>query len=186
MRIISGSLKGKKINYIKDLNTRPLKDSVRENIFNILKHSNLLGVKLEKSNILDLYSGTGSFGVECISRGAGNVTFVEKNRNTFFILDKNLTDLSIKNKSNIFNDTVEKALNKNKSKKFDIFFLDPPFLDKNLIQNLNLIKQNKMYKKKHIIVIHREKKTKDDFDTNINIMKIKTYGRSKIIFAIFN
>ena len=44
----------------------------------------------------------------------------------------------------------------------------------------------KIQDKKHILVIHREKKTKDDFDTNINIMKIKTYGRSKIIFAIFN
>ena len=54
MRIISGSLKGKTINFIKNSNTRPLKDSVRENIFNILKHSNLIRVNIENSNILDL------------------------------------------------------------------------------------------------------------------------------------
>ena len=54
----------------KSKKTRPLKDSVRENIFNILMHSNLIKVNLKNANILDLYSGIGSFGIECISRGA--------------------------------------------------------------------------------------------------------------------
>ena len=64
MRIISGKLKGKSIAFIKSSVTRPLKDSVKENIFNIISHSNLLNVNLEKSNILDLYSGIGSFGLD--------------------------------------------------------------------------------------------------------------------------
>ena len=76
MRIISGKLKGKSLKFIKNLNTRPLKDSVKENIFNILEHSNLIDIKFEKSDILDLYSGFGSFGIECISRGAQKVSFV--------------------------------------------------------------------------------------------------------------
>ena len=173
MRIISGSLKGKKISFVKNTDTRPLKDSVRENIFNILKHSSILDVKLEKAKILDLYSGIGSFGVECISRGASNVTFVEKNRKTFLILKKNLIDLSINSKADLFNDCVDEALNKNRNKKYDIFFIDPPFLDKNLVQNLNFLKRNKMFKKKHLLILHREKKTVDNFDTNINIIKIK-------------
>ena len=74
MRIISGELKGKSINYLKNSNTRPLKDSVRENIFNILKHSFSINVKVENSNILDLYSGIGSFGIESLSRYAKKVT----------------------------------------------------------------------------------------------------------------
>ena len=78
MRIISGYLKGKSIIFLKNSNTRPLKDSVKENIFNILKHSNLMNINIEKANILDLYSGIGSFGIECISRGAEKDTFVEK------------------------------------------------------------------------------------------------------------
>ena len=81
MRIISGKLKGKSISYLRSLNTRPLKDSVKENIFNVLSHSNLLNIKLEQSNVLDLYAGIGSFGIEFISRGAKKVTFVEKNIN---------------------------------------------------------------------------------------------------------
>ena len=80
MRIVGGKLKGKNILFIKSLTTRPLKDSVKESIFNIINHSNLLNTKVENSNILDLYSGIGSFGIECISRGANRITFVEKNK----------------------------------------------------------------------------------------------------------
>ena len=88
MRIISGSLKGKSISYIKSLTTRPLKDIVKENIFNIIKHSKLLSVSLENSHVLDLYSGVGSFGLECLSRGARKVKFVEENHKVAQILKK--------------------------------------------------------------------------------------------------
>ena len=88
MRIIAGKFKGKKIYFSKSKITRPLKDSVRENIFNILKHSSKINVNIENSNILDLYSGIGSFGLECISRGAKKVTFVEKDSATIEILKK--------------------------------------------------------------------------------------------------
>ena len=78
MRIISGLLKGKNIFFVKNSKTRPLKDSVKENIFNIIKHSNFTSIRIERSKVLDLYSGVGSFGIECISRGANKVFFVEK------------------------------------------------------------------------------------------------------------
>ena len=103
MRIISGFLKGKRIKYTKNIITRPLRDSVKENIFNILRHSNSIKIKIEKANVLDLYSGVGSFGIECISRGAKKVTFVEQNKNAASILENNLTDLSIL-KKNIHDD----------------------------------------------------------------------------------
>ena len=80
MRIISGKFKGKNIIFLKSETTRPLKDSVKENIFNIMDHSNLINVSIEKSNILDLYSGIGSFGLECLSRGAKTITFVENEK----------------------------------------------------------------------------------------------------------
>ena len=64
MRIISGNFKGKKIILPKDNLTRPLKDLTKESIFNIIKHSKLLNIELKNSNILDLFSGVGSFGLE--------------------------------------------------------------------------------------------------------------------------
>mgnify|MGYP000689701362 FL=1 len=72
MRIISGEFKKKKILSPNNSNTRPLKDLTKESIFNIIKHTKKFKVKLENSNILDLYSGIGSFGIECISRKAKN------------------------------------------------------------------------------------------------------------------
>ena len=68
MRVISGSLKGKKIIHLQSSNTRPLKDLVKESIFNIILHSNLFSISLKNSRVFDLYSGIGSFGIECISR----------------------------------------------------------------------------------------------------------------------
>ena len=89
MRIISGNFKGKKILLPKDKLTRPLKDLTKESIFNIIKHSKLLNVKLEQANILDLFSGVGSFGLECLSRGAATVTFLENYKEVSTILKKN-------------------------------------------------------------------------------------------------
>ena len=67
MRIIGGNFKGKKILDPKDKETRPLKDLTKESIFNIIKHSNKLKINLLSSNVLDLFSGVGSFGIECLS-----------------------------------------------------------------------------------------------------------------------
>ena len=102
MRIISGNFKGKKILLPKDKLTRPLKDLTKESIFNILKHSKLLNVELENSNILDLFSGVGSFGLECLSRGAKNVTFLESYTEVLSVLKKNIDNLKSakSNKSN--------------------------------------------------------------------------------------
>jgi 16S rRNA (guanine966-N2)-methyltransferase len=186
MRIISGTLKGKSINFLKNSKTRPLKDAVRENIFNILRHSSLVKTKLENANILDLYSGVGSFGIESISRGAEKVTFIEKDYNASNILKDNLTKLSVIKKSKIFNDKIENILIKGIKEKFHIIFLDPPYADNSFCNNLKLIKKNKIFKTKHIVIIHREKKTDDNFNDLLNVIETKIYGRSKIIFGVFN
>ncbi len=185
MRIISGLYKGKSINFLKNSSTRPLKDMVKENIFNILSHSDLIKTNWTNSNILDAYSGIGSFGLECLSRGAKRVIFVEKDKNALRILKENLALLSIKDNALVFEYDVEMFLEIEKKKKFNIFFFDPPFSDKSFIKNLNFIKENKMYEKNHLVVIHRERKTEDNLDGHINIIMKKQYGRSKIIFGFF-
>ena len=88
MRIISGYLKGRKIFEPKDKNTRPLKDLTKESIFNIINHSNKFNIKIENSKILDLFSGVGSFGLEALSRGAEQITFVENYVNVIEVLKK--------------------------------------------------------------------------------------------------
>tara|TARA_B110000444_G_scaffold71361_1_gene67171 strand:+ start:1788 stop:2348 length:561 start_codon:yes stop_codon:yes gene_type:complete len=183
MRIISGDLKGKTIAFLKSSVTRPLKDSVKENIFNILKHSNLLTVNLKNSNILDLYSGIGSFGLECISRGAKRVTFVEKDKNAFSILNENLINLNIEERSTIIKENIEFFLKEGLFEKFEIIFLDPPFSDNSYLGILKTIRERKICKKNHIIIIHREKKSLDNFKDILHPLIVKQYGRSKIIFG---
>ena len=88
MRIISGNLRGKKILSPLDKSTRPLKDMVRESIFNIIEHSKKESVAIKNANVLDLFSGTGSFGIECLSRGAKQVIFFENYKESIKILKK--------------------------------------------------------------------------------------------------
>ena len=185
MRIISGKHKGKSIDFRKNNITRPLKDSVRENIFNILVHSNEIRINLLKSNVLDLYSGIGSFGLECISRGAKKVTFVEENIDSLNILKKNLLMLAIEKYTNVIEKKIELFLEESKNIKFNIFFLDPPFADRKFIENLRKIKLLKIYPLNHVVIIHRERKSNDNYEDILRIFKIKNYGRSKILFGNF-
>ena len=184
MRIISGTLKGKSINFLKNKNTRPLKDSVKESIFNILNHSNQIKTDIQNSNILDLYSGVGSFGIESLSRNAKRVTFIEKDINASNILKENLKKLSIFQKSKIFTDKIENVLSR-LEEKFNIFFLDPPFADENYFLNLELIKNRKIFEENHIVIIHREKRSKENFGNILHIVETKQYARSKIFFGKF-
>ena len=183
MRIIGGRLKGRIIQFLKTKNTRPLKDSVKENIFNILSHSNEINIELKNAFILDIYSGIGSFGLECLSRGAKLVTFVEIDSEASTILKENLLKLSISKQAEIIKNKIENI--KNWKKKYNIFFLDPPFKDLQFINNLKELKNQKIYNKNHLIIIHREKNSKDDFEGILKILNEKVYGRSKIIFALF-
>ena len=88
MRIISGKHKGKKVFQPIDKETRPLKDIARESIFNIIDHSNLFNIDIKNSHILDLFSGVGSFGLECLSRGALSATFFENYNKVLPVLKK--------------------------------------------------------------------------------------------------
>jgi 16S rRNA (guanine966-N2)-methyltransferase len=183
MRIIAGTFKGKKILEPKDTQTRPLKDLTKESIFNILNHSNKFKVNLRSSNILDLFSGVGSFGIECLSRGAKQLFFAEKYSAVLPILKKNLQSLKlIENYKIIEKDIYDINFFKSLEKKFDIIFMDPPYRDKNLNLLLDSIKNEKILNENGILVIHRHKDEKDLIPDRLKVIEEKKYGLSKIIF----
>tara|TARA_B100000780_G_scaffold219321_1_gene158415 strand:- start:134 stop:697 length:564 start_codon:yes stop_codon:yes gene_type:complete len=186
MRIISGSAKGKKIFEPKDLKTRPLKDLTKESIFNIILHSNKFNIVLENSNVLDLFSGVGSFGLECLSRGSSNLTFVENYNVVLPILKKNISNLHYQNNSLIIEDDIINKLNfKTFEKKFDIIFMDPPYKEKDLFDILNSIIETGILNTSGIIIIHRHKNDIDKFPDKLRILEDKTYGISRIIFCTY-
>ena len=184
MRIISGKYKGKKIFQPTDKATRPLKDLTKESIFNIIQHSNLIRIKIENSNILDLFSGVGSFGLECVSRKASNVIFYENYKNVLKILKKNIVHLRCGNKTKVSDlDIFDKNAFHSLNNQFEIIFLDPPYKEKKLTDLLKTIMELKLLKKNGIIIMHRHKKEKGNFPIEFNILLEKYYGISKIIFG---
>ena len=186
MRIITGKYRGKKIKYLNSLITRPLRDIVRENIFNLISHGKNINVNIEKSNVLDLYAGVGSFGIECISRNANKVVFVEKNQIAFSILKENVASLKFKENVRLVPSDVNFFLKKNKHfLKFDIIFFDPPYKDDEFVNCIKTLKDLNIVNKNHLIIIHREKKTKDNLKELMNILLLKKYGRSQLIFGSF-
>ncbi len=186
MRIISGKFKGKKIIQPKDIQTRPLKDLTKESIFNIIKHSNKFSINLKESEILDLFSGTGSFGIECLSREAKFVTFVENYLGILPILKKNLSSLEHIDNYEIIEKNIFSNLNfQFFKKKFDIIFLDPPYKEKKLEILINTIVNENILKKNGIVIIHRHKKENDNLTNILKIIEEKKYGISKIIFGSY-
>jgi len=183
MRIIAGDFRGKKILQPEDKFTRPLKDLTKESIFNIINHSNLININLKKSNILDLFSGVGSFGLECISRGALTVTFFENYINAIKILKLNISNMNIQKKIKIFEKNIfDEGSLESLDQKFVIIFIDPPFKEKKLNFLLKKIYKLKILEKNGLLIIHRHKKEEDKFPEEYKIIKEKTYGISKLIF----
>jgi len=129
MRVIGGSLKGRRLSAIKQqgnmTSLRPTTDRIKESLFNILSGGKF-DIKMEKARILDIFAGSGALGVEAISRGAKSCTFIEKNKACIRLLDTNLKICNIKNQTNIktFDAT---AFPLNLGKPYDLVFVDPPY-----------------------------------------------------------
>lgn len=181
MRIISGNIKGKKLLLPEPSITRPLKDSVKENIFNILLHNRDFRVNFENQTAIDFFAGSGSFGIECLSRGMTHVTFVEESnlvKNTLF---RNLSNnfekskFEIKNKNFFEIDVLPFIKNIMPS----IIFFDPPYKIKKLSSIFEIINSIKI--RDTIIILHIEKNINFDF-THFRKSLSRVYGLSKIIF----
>ena len=186
MRIISGQFKGQKINLPNDNETRPLKDMVKESIFNVIEHSNKIDFSIKNSIILDLFSGSGSFGLEAISRGAANVVFMENYSKVIKVLQKNINLLNCNEKCKLLNNDCIKYFESSEqfNENFDMIFLDPPYKEKKINLLIEKILEKEILKKNGLIVIHRHKKDDISLTNKLRIIDTRFYGISKIIFGI--
>ena len=123
MRVISGTLKGRKLVSFRGRHIRPTADRVREAIFNILSLS------WEEKEVLDLCAGTGGLGIEALSRGASRVVFVEHHPHALEVLGKNVRALALRGRCEILRLSVEEGIRllKRMKQSFDVAFLDPPY-----------------------------------------------------------
>ena len=175
MRIISGKYKGKILSGYDIDGTRPTMDRVKESLIASIQ------LKLPNAVILDLFTGSGSVGLEMISNGAKSAYLVDKNPLVIKVLRKNLEILKADEPIELINRSYEDALKlfKERNIKFDIIFLDPPY-KMNLTDNsIKLIQENDLLNKDGLIICEKEF---EEFDTyNYEIYKEKKYGSKKII-----
>ena len=185
MRIITGNLKGKKILFPNDKSTRPLRDMVKESIFNLIENSNKYSLKVEQSNILDLFAGSGSFGFECISRGAKKVAFFENYYKTLKILKRNILDLKLEDKCDVFEKDCFNFFQSTQisNMKYNIIFIDPPYKEKKINILLERILDEKILANKGIIIIHRHRKDDLIISGKFKILDTRIYGISKIMIG---
>ena len=184
MRVISGKFKKKKLLLPDPKITRPLRDYVKESLFNLLTHTKSLNFEFDKSIVLDIFSGSGSFGIECLSRGSERAIFIEKNKDTLSILKKNINNFLLNNQCGIiFDDFLKINLNEVLKENVNLIFLDPPFESTFLKEIFDKLRECHDQLSECLIMIHYEKNNDFKFDDYLNIVIKKKYGRSVIVFG---
>jgi len=171
MRIIAGESRGRKIKVPKGI--RPTQDRVRESIFNIL------GDRVVNKTILDLFAGSGSFGLEAISRGAREATFVEINPKVIEILRENIDTLGCTGRSKVIQADAIKTIKNLESdvQHPDIIFADPPYNKGFVDKVLGIIKAKDSFL---LLILEHSKEEKVDIgrtlrfgDTEVNVIESK-------------
>ena len=171
--IIAGKYKGRKLSYINNNDVRPTQAKVKKSIFDILG-------PLNNKNILDLYSGVGSFGIEALSRGASHLTCVEINPSVFKILLKNISNICKDDDVKLHRTSTDKFLNMN-NKKFDIIFADPPYGDFNFFDMRD--SAAKILYPNGIFCMEMRKTSLIENQDNV---RIKYYGNTQVVFWKIN
>jgi 16S rRNA (guanine966-N2)-methyltransferase len=155
MRVIGGTHRGRRLRTVGGLEVRPTSDRLRETLFNILAH------RIEGCRFLDICAGSGAVGVEALSRGASQATFIERSRRSCAVIEDNLTALGIARDATIINRDAREALKSlnRASEHFDIAFLDPPYASGTCNQVMNLLGSGSLLSDEAVVVVEHRAKT---------------------------
>lgn len=149
MRVISGSAKGTRLYGVKGLKLRPVEDSLKKSIFDSL------GARVEGVRVLDLFAGTGSFGIEALSRGASFCVFVESHAPAVRAIETNLDRAHLRERALVIVGKLPQALERLKGS-FGLIFIDPPFrIDTRLLEDVFSSIYQRSLLEKDGILIHR-------------------------------
>jgi 16S rRNA (guanine(966)-N(2))-methyltransferase RsmD len=179
MRITAGTMRGRRLKVPSGLALRPTSDKVKEALFNILSS------QIEGATLLDLYAGTGSIGIDALSRGARNVIFVEINKKHLQYLKANLASFHFGGQVEVFAADAVDFLRKAKKQKrsFDIIFMDPPYQSIEIEKILPMIQEGDMITDQGLVVIeHFHKKILPERVENLSFLKKYKYGETVLSF----
>jgi 16S rRNA (guanine966-N2)-methyltransferase len=180
MRVITGSAKGHRLKAPKGLSTRPMLDRVKEALFSVLE-----GYGPIRGQILDLYAGTGSLGIECLSRGAASADFVEQSRHVCTIINENLRHTRLEDRGKVHCTAVARYLQARRGiGSYDIIFMDPPYADPQIERTIALIVATGMGHGQSLLVVgHSPRVVLADDYQHLHRRKFRRLGDS--CFSIY-
>ncbi|QZY57110.1 16S rRNA (guanine(966)-N(2))-methyltransferase RsmD [Crassaminicella profunda] len=177
MRVIAGISKGMRLKSPKGLETRPTTDRVKESIFS------MINPYIIDSVVLDLFSGTGSLGIEALSRGAEKAYFVDCNKNSIKVIKENIAYTRLEEKSTVLFCDAHRAIKELAlgTNKIDIIFMDPPYLKGLIIPSIDAIEKEEILNKEGIILVeHDLKDSLPEYIGKFMKRKEKKYGNTLI------
>ena len=172
MRIIAGEFKGRFIKVPQSDKIRPTTDRVRETLFNLLNNR----ISFNDISVLDIYSGSGSLGLECLSRGASEVHFIEKDFFIYNNLLENIKSLGVVEQCKVFKQEAIRFTSQKPKIKYDLILADPPFFKDDIYKVVENIKLNGHFSNECIMVIERSIQTKEKDIKNFSLEPFKIIG----------
>lgn len=175
MRVIAGSAKGHTLKVARGTPTRPATDLVRGAIFSILA-----SITDNWSQVLDLFSGSGSLGIEALSRGAGFVDFVEREPKSCAIIRENLASTRLADRAHVYCCSVTRAMSF-LDKIYNVVLMDPPYADKSISKIIMQLSASRLINHDSVIVVtHSPRLTLETGGTSLNLLKERRHGDSCI------
>ncbi len=179
MRIIGGKARGTKLYTLEGLETRPTLDRVKESIFNIIQGD------IEEADVLDLFAGSGAIGLEMLSRGANRAVLCDNSKKAIEIIKKNIEKTHFSQKVELYNLDFSIAIEKCKTQKFDIVYIDPPYNTDYIFQALKKIIELDIIKENSKIILETDDEQrilKEISNLDMQVIDKRKYGRAIIIF----
>ena len=178
MRVISGKARSLKLKTIEGDSTRPTTDRIKETLFNII------GNQIYDAKFLDLFAGSGAIGIEALSRGAALCDFVDNNPKCINVIKDNLRFTQLEDNAFVTKSDVILFINTNKSKQYDIIFIDPPYQGGFEISVFKAITNSELCHEDTIIILEALKDFNEEDIVSLGfcVNKVKTYGSNKHIF----
>jgi 16S rRNA (guanine966-N2)-methyltransferase len=180
-RIIGGDFRGRSIK-VPDAETRPTSSRVREAIFSSVEHA-VSG--LDDLRVLDLFAGSGAFGIESISRGATEAVLIEKDLRAADTLHTNIAGLGIKNAKVVIADVLAEVAQTSSRGAFDVVFIDPPYAFEDQQVNALLVQlaQNGWLEEYALLVVERGSRSVVRWPESVEELRKKVYGDTTIWYG---
>jgi len=180
MRITGGAIRGRRLAKITDLTIRPTSDRVRTAIFN------LLGQQLAGTNVLDLFAGTGSLGIESLSRGAVKAVFIDKSRKAVSIIKKNLEIAGYESVSLVLREELPKGLRRAQDLchgAFDLVFIDPPYGKGYIRPTIDALLERNLLGQESTVIVESSSEANDSLPSlipGLHLRDTRGYGSTLI------